>query len=387
MKASKELRAEALKRAESIVDACQSAGVALDGDNLDRFNAEVAAAEGYAIAQRADVARAPYAVAIAPRATGGSDLGAWLRQELRVVVPESDPGASLDVTKFHSAPIAALVPKSVFLSTGVQTIVLKDAQSLTVPVYVSNATAAAVSAGGSISPTDSDVETQIATPKSYKVRSRVSNEVLEDLTTVAYQSYADSLVRGLSTALDHAFFQGVGTAGEIRGLKNVSGIQGAAIAAQGAIPTDLDWVQAAFYALAAENAVCTAIVMHPRTWATLSGIRTITGSSEYLIGVNSTGVAGAQSMSLFGVPVFTSNTLSIVETAGTAGTSCSSAYFFDAKELLTVWRSAGGVGDSAIRLDAVRNGVDYSTDLIVSARVDLLVPHVKSVYRASGIKA
>lgn len=384
-----EKRAEALAKAQSIAEACRAANVPLEGADLRKFDAYVAEADTLATAMQADSARESYRSVLAPRARDEHHLGKWLMQEIRTIVPTTGTGAALDPAVFYNAPVATLAPRSVFLSSGVNVITLgTGAQSLTIPYFSADAAASATSAGTAITATDSTAGTVIARPRSYKVRSRVANEILEDLTPETATAYADSLIRGVSAAVDAAFFEGSGSGENITGLKNVASTGGSAIATNGATPADLDWLSSAFFTLRNSNATPTAIAMHPRTWKTIEQIKTLTSTSnEPLIGVSTPNAINTATVrSLFGVPVYLTTAIGTAETAGTSGAVCSSVYVYEAPRLHTVWRSNTS-GDAAIRLDAVKDGETDSTDLIASVRVDLAAPQPSAIVRVSGIKA
>lgn len=389
MTTKREKRAESLAKAESIAKACAEVGIPLEGSDLQRFDRHLEDAKRLAVEIQADEARSRYSAVIAPRADDRDDLGKWLIQETRVVVPTASTGAALDPTRFYNAPIAALQPQSVFLQSGVNVIQLDSgAQSLTIPYFSANGTAAATSAGTAITASDSTAGTVVARPRSYKVRSRVANEVLEDLTPETARAYANSLVAGVSAAIDAAFFEGSGSGENITGIKNVSNIGGSAISTNGSTPTSLDFLSLAFQSLRVASATPRAIAMHPRTWGTIERIKALTsGSNEPLVAVSTPGaVANGSPLSLFGVPVWLTTAIGTAEAAGTSGNICSSVYVYDAPLLHTIWR-ARSTGDAAIRLDAVRDGETDSTDLIASVRVDLAVPQPSAIVRVSGITA
>src|SRR6266540_4596350 len=89
-----------------------------------------------------------------------------------------------------------------------------------------------------------------------------------------------SLVRSIALKADLGFYEGSGTAPEIRGLKNVSGTQSeTSLGANGLTPTNFDQVAAAIGLLEAANANPGAIVMHPRTWGTMLKFKASSGGT------------------------------------------------------------------------------------------------------------
>lgn len=389
MNSNKEKRSEALAKAQSIVEACREAGVPLDGDHLRKFDAHLADAERLAVSIQADAAREPFRSVLGPRDRGENHLGKWLLQELRTVVPTSAPGASLDPSIFYNAPVATLAPESVFLGSGVQILNIGNgAQSLTIPYFSADPTAGAVAAAGTISASDPTAGTAVARPRSYKVRTRVAREILEDLTPETAQSLSESLIRSISTTLDAAFFEGSGSGENITGLKNISSTGGSAISTNGATPADFDFLSLAFQTLRVGNATPRAIYCHPRSWGTIERLKVLTtGSNQPLLAVSTpNAIQRSTDLNLFGVPVYLTTAIGTAEAAGTSGNVCSSLYVVDTSRLFTVWRSNTS-GDAAIKLDAVRDGETDTTDLIATVRCDLAAPQPSAIVRVSGIKA
>src|SRR5206468_593590 len=130
--------------------------------------------------------------------------------------------------------------------------------------------------------------------------------------------------RALSLKLDLGFYEGSGTAPEIRGMKNVASIGTVSMGTNGAQLTNLDPIADALGTLEQANAEGNAIVMHPRSWQTLSKVKEIAGSTKPVL-QDSAG-SGSQGLrrSIYGVPVYLTSQLSIVEVQGTSGAVCSS---------------------------------------------------------------
>src|SRR5262249_24807059 len=143
-------------------------------------------------------------------------------------------------------------------------------------------------------------------------------------------------------------FEGSGTAPEIRGLKNVAGIGTVSLGVNGATPTNFDPFADALGTLETANTEGGAIVMHPRTWQTLSKIKEVSGSAKPVLQDNAGSVSQGLQRSIYGVPVYLTSQLSITETQGTA-TTASSAYVYTPSQVVVVRRS-----DVSVELDRSR---------------------------------
>ena len=113
--------------------------------------------------------------------------------------------------------------------------------------------------------------------------------------------------------------------------------------------------------------------MHPRSWGTLAKIKQATTANNMPLLLETPGAAVARS--IYGVPVFLSSQLSVVE-----GTAESSAYVYDASQIIAVFRQ-----DTSITLDRSRL---FNTDQAscVHLRADLVVPNPLAVVRISKFR-
>src|SRR5205807_3189478 len=127
-------------------------------------------------------------------------------------------------------------------------------------------TAAWTSEAGTITGSDLTAAQLVATPRKLAALETVSNEVIVDSNPSVLQVVAKSLGRAMALKADLGFFEGSGTAPEIRGMKNVASISTVSMGTNGAVLSNLDPFADAIATLETNNASATAIVMHPRTW-------------------------------------------------------------------------------------------------------------------------
>jgi HK97 family phage major capsid protein len=150
----------------------------------------------------------------------------------------------------------------------------------------------------------------------------------------------------------------------------------------GAIPASLDHIADAIAALEAENATPSAIVMHPRSWKTLMKLKEVSGSTKALLQTEQGGASIYPQRTLYGVPVYLSSQVSTTETQGSSGAVASSAYVYDASQVVAVMRQ-----DARVELDSSRLFNSDQSELRCTSRADVVVPNPKGVCRILGILA
>jgi HK97 family phage major capsid protein len=290
----------------------------------------------------------------------------------------ANPGAAFAPTEFASYFFDHLTARSVALESGFRVVHTRAAR-LHVPRLLDDGVASWTPEGAEITPTDPNADSIVATPRKLAALTYASNELVADSNPSAQNTIAEQLARALALKLDVGLFEGSGTAPEIRGLKNQSGIQTVSMGTDGDVIGDLDPFAEALGLLATANADGTAITMHPRTWAWLTKLKDGTGSSRPLL----VDAAGAPTegprRSILGVPVFLTSQLSVTETQGTAS-DASSVYVYDAQQVVVVLRS-----DATVEVD---RSVAFSSDrtaIRAVLRADLVVPNPSAVVRITGV--
>jgi HK97 family phage major capsid protein len=189
-----------------------------------------------------------------------------------------------------------------------------------------------------------------------------------------------SLVRSIGLKFDHGVYEGSGSAPEIRGLKNVTGIQTVSMGTNGAALANLDPFADALgsledYSAASDEAV---FVMSPRTARAVAKLKEQpTGNNKPLVVPE--GRAGAPAMTIYGGPVYVSAQLSVAETQGTAN-NASSVYCYVPSEVVAVMRQ-----DVRVERDSSRLFNSDQSELRAIMRSDVVVPNPKAVVRVLGI--
>ncbi len=271
-----------------------------------------------------------------------------------------------------------LSAQSVALASGVR-VIRTNRVALDIPRVNADVSANWTLEATEITPSDPSADLIVATPKKLAALTFVSNELVEDSNPDVLNMIAEGLARSMSLKLDLGFFQGSGTAPEVRGLKNTSGISTISMGTNGAAVSSLDPLLDAFAALTSANAEPSAIYMHPRTWAALTKIKAVSGGQAPVLADPTTGPTGAIQRSIMGVPAYLSSQLPTTESQGSAS-AASSIYVVEAEELVVVLR------------DDVKTVVDtsykFSSDSVAvraTMRADVVVPFPGAVCRITGV--
>jgi HK97 family phage major capsid protein len=293
--------------------------------------------------------------------------------ELRALSEGSGAGAVIAPDEWSTTFIDRLAAESVMLRTGVRRMTtLRDV--LHMPRIDSDPSAAWTNEGGTIAPSDPGLTDITATPRKLASLQVISNELISDSNPDVVALLEMQVARSLALKFDLGCFEGTGTAPEIRGLKNVVGIT--LDASLAAAPANLDVIATAITTLATNNAVANAIVMHPRSWGTLSKLKEGTANNNKPLLMQSAGSAGqAVVRTIYGVPVYLSSQLATNE-----GTAESSIYVFDSSQVIAVFRQ-----DTRIVLDSSRLFNSDQSELRAILRADLIVPNPLAVVRISKV--
>lgn len=311
--------------------------------------------------------------------TGITQVKGFEEQFQRKAMSNAGAGATLVPEQYLSNVWDFLAAQAVALQSGL-TVIETSRDTLHIPCSTADATASWVSEAGTITASDPAYSEVVATPRKLAARVILSNEIIADGDPTVLREVQAGLIRALALKMDLGIFEGSGTAPEIRGFKNVVGIQSVSMGTNGAAFTNLDPFADALGALAQENAAGTAIVMHPRTWKALTKLKEVSGSAKPLLQEEAGGPTVGVRRSIYGVPVYLSSQLSTTETQGTSGAVASSAYVYQASQGIVVRRQ-----EIRVELDRSRLFDTDQSELRAIARVDFVVPNPDAVVRIAGI--
>lgn len=173
---------------------------------------------------------------------------------------------------------SALVPQSALLSAGANVGILSvPAKSYNIAGVDTIPTPAWREEAASIAESDPTFRNITITPQSIAFRFKLSRELLMDGQGIE-PALLLVIAQAMAKALDFYGLRGTGTAPEIRGLRNISGINTTSMGTNGATPSSYAPMVAGWKAIATENApLPTAEIMHPRDMATFAGLVDTTG--------------------------------------------------------------------------------------------------------------
>jgi len=268
-----------------------------------------------------------------------------------------------------------LYPQSALLSAGIQ-VVTTDRESVVYPRLVQAVDPSWVAEGAVIPEGDPVFGTLTATPRKLAHRVVLTNEIISDSVPSILDVLKSHLAKMMALKLDLSLLQGSGTPPVIRGLANQPGVQTiASMGANGSPLNNLDPIVQAVAAVEGSNARPTAIIMHSKVWEEAQTIKDANG--RYLIEQEAS--EGAQ-RSLFGVPVYVSNQISLTEARGT-NTDTSSIWVIDASQVVMVRRQ-----DFSLEIDRSRLFDRDESEVRVKLRADLILPNPQAVARVVGVR-
>jgi HK97 family phage major capsid protein len=261
--------------------------------------------------------------------------------------------------------------QAVMLKTGLRTMPIAG-KAETWPTITGDVTVGTYAEGTTITPSDPTFGTITATPRKIASITQLDNEVIDDSSPAVIGVLNDHLMKVFALKVDQQLLEGSGTAPDIRGLKNVAGIQTYAAATNGA-SVSFDTLMSALALLDGINIPRErlAVVGHVRNLATLTALRSI-ANGEYLWDT----ALSALNMSA-GQFHWTSQ-LTVTETQGTSNAT-NSIYIFDTLNTIFVPRTS-----LQIVLDRSRLFNSDQSELRGTMRCDLMVPQPSAVVRVTG---
>ncbi|MFG1993125.1 phage major capsid protein [Actinoplanes sp. NPDC048988] len=307
--------------------------------------------------------------------------GELLHAEVRAISGGSGHGAAFTPAENANYALDYLVKRTAFLASGVQ-VIPTTGDSIVIPHLTSDGTAAAVAEATQIPMSDPVAESLTAIPRAFAQGTPVSNEVLADSTPSSLEALSAQLLRSVGNAFDVAAFEGSGVAPNIKGLRNVAGIQSVSMGTNGGQLTNLDPIADALGKLVSAGADDdnAAIVMPPDTWAKLLKLKELsTGSNKLLMQDSAGSGSGKVSKTILGRPVYLCSNLSLNETQGSA-TAASSIYVYDPAHIYAVIRE-----DALFTVNPYIYGDKRQTLLQAEMRADVLVANPSAVVRIQGV--
>lgn len=268
--------------------------------------------------------------------------------------------------------------RTAVLAAGPVMLPVEGAGSVKVPTITASVTVAGVAEAGAITASDPTLSNITLDPKKFAALTVVNREAVEDSSPQLRQVVANSLLKDLAVEVDRQLVTGDGTGQNLTGLRNISGFT--AGASTGTNGGALSFSFLADTVGAADTAnldpESQAWIMHARTWNSVRKL--VDSQSRPIISLDPTGPDVRPS--LWGRPVYISNSLSITETVGTS-TDCSTILLCDMSQIVVA---------QARQVELVASEDAYFTSdqvgLRVTIRLDIGAPQPAAIVKTVGVR-
>lgn len=267
--------------------------------------------------------------------------------------------------------------RTAVLAAGPVLIPVTGEGSIKVPRVTSSITISGLAEAATITPADPTLDDITLDPKKFGAMTLINREALEDSNPQLREVVSNSLIRDTAVELDKQLVTGDATGQNLRGLRNVAGVTtGATTGANGGA---LTFAFLADTLGAAEGANVDpdrlAWIMHSRTWASVRKLADT--ASRPIVSVDPT--VGVRP-TLWGHPVYISNSLSIAETKGSSS-DCSSIILADMSQVVVgVARNVELAYSEDFKFDSDQVAVR------VTARYDIGVPQPTAITITDGVR-
>ncbi|GAA3829050.1 phage major capsid protein [Streptomyces chiangmaiensis] len=330
--------------------------------------------------------RAQDAAAAMDRLRGGTPSGpatrSWLPglAEFRELQTEQRAVGTLGAfipVQYANTYFDLLRKRTAVLDAGPVILPVQGAGSVKVPKVTSAVTIAGLAENTAITPADPSLSDITLDPKKFAAMTLIAREAIEDSQPELRQVVANSLLRDMAVELDRQLVTGDGTGQNLRGLRNTTGATaGPSTGTNGGALTFAFLADTmAAYDGANLDPDRSAWIMHSRTW---SSVRKLVDSQQRPI-VSIDPTQGVRP-TLWGRPVYISNSLSITETTGTS-TDCSSIILADMSQVVVaVARQVELQVDESFAFNADQVAVR------VTCRYDIGVPQPTAVVLTTGVR-
>jgi HK97 family phage major capsid protein len=386
----------ALEKPSAIIDAAKGAARSLTADEAREISALEDEArshveKGEREAEVRALATGIPALSPAEARTTGTRSDIWvptmseyraLQAEHRVITETGNPYIKQGQANVYWDRLRA---KSVVLAANPLVVDVEDA-SFRIPTIstsvsvATNAEAATIplSEAATIPLSEATFSQVLLNFRKFAALSQASSEVLADSQPDLARVLQDDMIKQTATAIDTQFLTGNGTAPNVRGFTNFTGIQTQVVGgANGGVPT-LDDYAAAIQRLESANADLSRAVffVHPRSFGTLRTLKDANGRYQLNYQPGSSTAA-----SLFGVKVLSTTNLPVNVTVGTS-TDCSPVILADMSQVVVGRRQ-----DVEVKMSE-----DFAFDkdvvtLRVIARTDIAPINAQAVVRMDGVRA
>jgi HK97 family phage major capsid protein len=267
------------------------------------------------------------------------------------------------------------------LDAGPVIIDITGAHSVKVPLVNSSVSVGTVAEATTITPSDPGLSNITLTPKKLAALTIVDREAIEDSNPALLAVVENSLTRDFAVALDAQLVAGDGTGQNLTGLTGLAGTtSGAATGTNGgslSATAGFGYLADTLGAYEAANADPdkAAWLMHSRTWASIRKISD--AQSRPILAADPT---QALRPTLFGKPVYISNSIPTAQTVGTSS-DCSTLILADFSQIVIA---------AARQLELVMSTDAYfATDQVglrITGRYDIGSPQPAAIVKTVGLR-
>lgn len=313
-------------------------------------------------------------------APGDASLGDFFRGVAGMKAPESIRnalGEGTDSAGGYLVPgvlmpsiLSALVPASSLLQAGASVAILSaDADTYTIAGVNSIPTAGWRSEHGNVAESDPAFRAITVTPRSLAFRFKVSRELLQDAPNLE-RALPQIIAQSFAKEMDRAGLRGSGTAPEIRGLLNTTGVNAVTNGANGASLTNYARLLYAARVIKEANA--------PTPNAVITSIRE---EEKFANFADTTGQPLRRPDAIAGWKFVTTSQIPTNLTVGTS-TDCSEMYVGDFSQFVYFMRE----GVSIQRLNELYAATG-EVGFVCHARVDVAALHPSAFSIITGVRA
>jgi HK97 family phage major capsid protein len=252
---------------------------------------------------------------------------------------------------------------------GAQTVPLESDQH-SIPRLATGVTGAWRNENTAVIEQDATFERVTFTARTLAVLTRISYELLEDMTPESAQLVEDELTRALSLELDRVALRGSGTAPEPGGIRNQAGVEIQSMGTNGATPSNWDTLVNAVAGVQADNIEPNAAIYSSRT------------AKGFALFKDTTGQPLAQPRILDGVRPLVTNQIPNTLVQGTSSDT-SEIYVGDFRQLLVGLRPAIGV---QVQRLTERFADNMQVGLLAWLRGDIQLQHPEAFVVVTGVR-
>lgn len=302
-------------------------------------------------------------------------------RELQVAQRAVGTAGAFIPVEYSSTYFDLLRKRTAVLAAGPTTIQVNHAGSISVPKVTSAVTVGSIAENTAFTPADPGLGNLTLDPKKVGALTLVAREAVEDSNPDLRNIVANSLIKDTAVELDRQMIVGDGSTNNMRGLLNISGVTpGPSTGTNGgslSLAAGFGFLADTLAAYDAANADPdrAAWIMHSRTWSSVRKL--VDGQSRPIVSIDPTQNVRP---TLWGKPVFISNSIPVTQTAGSS-TDCSSIILADMSQVVV----------AVARDIELMVSLDYAfaadqVAIRVTARYDIGLPQPTGVVVTTGVR-